>query len=204
MKKLYLSAVTALILLLGACEDAERGQPSEPVNLAGWITFSDGTLYLDEARVYVQAFAPTEYFPDGLFFQHAGENVIVFAPNDTEKLYKFGFYKDGHYEGYFRADGTAGTRWVDRREYGIFPNGYLVKPLSRDIISFELTEETVFTFTDVALLFVDGEAVPTRRYYTTVLEEFLTHRASVDTVIVFIQIQNGRVVSVTEEFLFTQ
>lgn len=144
---------------------------------------------------------------------------------------KDNFSKDE--DGFYRDDGTfGGGRWELRRTYGIWPNGYAIENLGRDIVSFEVTSDTVFTFTDTNLHFVDESSMD-RKYQTTILEEFLTHRGSsnrlhclydIDYImtpeefllrstcecapcrypIVFIQVKDGQVMSVTEEFLFTQ
>jgi hypothetical protein len=150
---------------------------------------------------------------------------------------KDNFIKDE--DGFYRDDGAfGGGRWELRRTYGIMPNGYgrangyAIEHLGRDIVSFEVTSDTVFTFTDTNLHFVDESSMD-RKYQTTILEEFLTHRGSsnrlhclynIDHImtpeefllrstcecaprrypIVFIQVKDGQVMSVTEEFLFTQ
>jgi len=162
----------------------------QPTNLAGQIIIAGNRLYLDEVRVYVADFP----FPGGSFRQHAGENVIVLAYDDNEALYEFGFYEVAE-------DGS--------RTYGIFPNGFLIEPLNRDITVFEITDETIFTFVDTQAQFVDPETNLTRRHYTTNLEEFITHRGQQNTpgynsIIVFLQVLGESVISITEEFLFTQ
>jgi len=175
---------TVLITTGGAASTAQ------PTNLAGQIIIAGSRLYLDEVRVYVTDSSP----PDGMFWLHAGENVIVIAGDDNSRLSEFGFYE-------IAEDGS--------RNYGIFPNGYAIEPLNRDIVVFEITEETIFTFVDTQAQFVDPETNLTRRHYTTNLEEFITHRGQQNTpgystIIVFLQVLGERVISVTEEFLFTQ
>ena len=264
VKGLFTCLCLALIaLVLSGCASTSREdyQLAEAENLAGWIVISGGRLYLDEARVYVQEFASSEFWQDGLFARHAGENVIVFAYGDNERLYVHGFFSDGFYEGYVRDDGADGVRWVGRREYGIFPSSRQVAHLGRNIVSFEITSETTFSFVDTAALFVDADSID-RIFVTTINDNFWTLRGgrwnrlhcrydSGNTMapeefllrascmcaericlrqafnpasgswecahggdaclignrrepVVFVRVENGRVVSVTEEFLFTQ
>jgi|GEM_PF-1254409 hypothetical protein len=251
----------------GNGQNSTIAKPSKLINLAGWIVINDNRLYLDEAKVFIQELPPHEpLYP--LYSRHAGENVIVIADGDNERLYEYGFFRDYFWQeyywgngiwgyrqidrtigneenffkdedGFYRDDGTfGGGRWEARRKYGIMPNGYgrangyAIEHLGRNIASFEVTSNTVFTFTDTNLHFVDKFSMD-RKYPTTTLEEFLMHRGisnrlhcfyNIDYVmtpeefllrstcecalrrypIVFIQVKDGRVISVTEEFLFTQ
>lgn len=184
----------------------EEQLESESEYMAGWIVINDGILYLDEARVYVLAGGE-----DDPFLQYASENFIVADANEIEQL-------------------------------GInMPNMRHVISLDRDIVSFELTGDTIFTFFDTQLLFIPIEDIEMGRriYHTTDVSEFLLHRlhegTSVNRLycefntdytmtpeafllrktcdcatyrhrnpIVILRIQDGKVVSVIEEFLFTQ
>lgn len=90
------------------------------------------------------------------------------------------------------------------------PNGYVVHHPDAETLSFELTDETVYSFTDVQLLFVE-QADGNRHYETTNKEDFLRHlRASyTDTppagrVPFIIEVQDGKVVRITEKLLLTQ
>ena len=246
-----LLAVCALVLSKCASAPNDAGVFSQAENLAGWIAISGGRLYLDEARVYVQEFAPSAFWPDGLFTRHAGENVIVFAYGDSDRLREYGFY---------RGDSETEMRGAGRREYGIFPGGRQIEHLGRNIVSFEITGETTFSFVDSAALFVD-ETSADRTFVTTISDDFWMYhggrwnrlhcrydasramtpeefllradckcaeRICANQVfnpvaekwecafggmcltgnrrepIVFVRVQDGRVISVTEEFLFTQ
>jgi len=250
-----------IALSLAGCNNLQTIDEPELINLAGWIVISDNRLYLDEAKVFIQELPPHEpHYP--FYSRHAGENVIVIADGDNERLYEHGFFIDFFWQeyywgngiwgyrqidrtigneeiffkdedGFYRDDGTfGGGRWEARRKYGIMPNGYAIEHLGRGIVSFEVTSDTVFTFTDTNLHFVDESSMD-RKYQTTILEEFLIHRGTsnrlhcfynVDYImtpeefllrstcecaprrypIIFIQVKDGQVVSVTEEFLFTQ
>lgn len=183
----------------------------KPVNLAGWIVIRNGRLYLDEARVYIIG-SDDPYDSYDPFRRHAGENIIIASQETFEQL---------------------GVE--------VLPSLMRVIPLESDIVSFELTDQTVYTFVDTAFFFTQ-ELPP--RYYTTHLTEFMMHFvlqwgsanrvyssghrlncgydvnvimntpeeyfsrtckcANYRPPIVIIQVYNGRVISVTEEFLFTQ
>ena len=90
-----------------------------------------------------------------------------------------------------------------------FSNGYYIHYLNKEIASYELTEDTVYNFVDFHLLYID-DPDGDRCYTTTTLEEFLYHLSSsyIDSppaqrVPFLIQVKDNKVVSVTEEFLFT-
>lgn len=87
------------------------------------------------------------------------------------------------------------------------PNGYYLHDPGSDTMSLELAEDTVYTFTDVHLLFVE-EADGDRLYTTTDKEHFLLHLhtaySGMPAVPFFLEVQEGRVVRITEKFLFTQ
>lgn len=162
---------------------------SDPVNLAGWITINNGRLYLDEAKVVIYDFM----YPHNSFMRHAGENVLVVAPGDNERLRE-----------------VTGIECDDER-HGLMPNGFMFLLFGGDIMvygnntaSFEITDDTVFTFVDMNLRFPGDHHDGNRVYQTNVLDEFLEHRYGNDSIMVFLQVQNGRVISVTEEMLFTQ
>lgn len=148
-------------------------------NLAGHVTIDGNTLYLDEARVIIYDLL----YPDHSFSRHAGENIVVVARGDTEKLNELGSEVNGD--------------WLQ-----IWPSGFSVEPLGMEPVSFELTNDTVFTFEDSGFLFLD-DSYMNRTYHTSIADEFLMHRGDSNTIL-FVQAQNGRVISVVEEFLFTQ
>jgi hypothetical protein len=152
---------------------------SRTENLAGHVTIYGNTLYLDEARVIIY----DSLYPHHSFFRHAGENIVVIAYGDTEKLNELGSEVNGD--------------WLE-----IWPNGFSVEPLGKETLSFELKNDTTFTFVDTGFLFLD-DSYMNRTYHTTVVDEFLLHRGDSNTIL-FVQVQNGRVISVVEELLFTQ
>ncbi|MPN06907.1 hypothetical protein SDC9_154164 [bioreactor metagenome] len=77
------------------------------------------------------------------------------------------------------------------------------------VASFELTDDTIYTFTDSNLLFVE-DADSNRLYTTTKKKDFLKHLDAsysddlpAQKVPFFVEVSDGKIVSVTEEFQFT-
>ena len=86
------------------------------------------------------------------------------------------------------------------------PNGYYIHDLNAESVAFELVDGTVYTFTDMNLLFVE-DAESDRRYSTMDKEEFMLHiltSSGIGTYPFFIEVSDGKVMSITEIFLFTQ
>jgi hypothetical protein len=148
-------------------------------NLAGYVSIYGNMLYLEEVRVIIYDFL----YPHHSFVHHAGENIVVVAQGDGERLNEFGVEES--------------EDWLE-----IWPNGFSIEPLERGTISFELTNDTTFTFVDTGFLFLDDSYMD-RTYHTRIIDEFLLHRGESNTVL-FVQIENGRVVNITEELLLTQ
>ncbi len=91
------------------------------------------------------------------------------------------------------------------------PNGYYIHDQDTETKSFELTDETVYTFTDYHLLFV-GKPDSDRLYTTTKKEDFIQHlNTSFNNSFtgevpypLFIEVKDDKVISITEKFIFTQ
>lgn len=90
------------------------------------------------------------------------------------------------------------------------PNGYYIYNPSNEKTSFELTDKTSYTFTDYHLLFVENPDSD-RLYTTTSREEFIQHLTTsysdnppAQKVPFFIEVKDGKVISIIEEFIFTQ
>lgn len=93
---------------------------------------------------------------------------------------------------------------------GDMPNGYYIHNPSTERKSFELTDKTAYTFTDFNLLFVE-DAEGDRLYTTSKKENFIQHLKTsysdeppAQKVPFFIEVKDGKVISITEKFLFTQ
>jgi bla regulator protein BlaR1 len=89
------------------------------------------------------------------------------------------------------------------------PNGYIIINEKKEEASFELADDVKYTFTDLDLHFVK-EAEGSRLYSTTKKAEFLKHLGvlndiplSEQTIPYFIEVQDGKVISITEEFQYT-
>ncbi|MBE6022435.1 MAG: hypothetical protein E7231_04260 [Cellulosilyticum sp.] len=89
------------------------------------------------------------------------------------------------------------------------PNGYYIHNLEVQNESFQLTNDTIYGFTDDELLFVK-DAESNRFYETTNLEEFLEGSSYQEVALeqqkipYFIEVYDGKVIRVTEEFIYTQ
>ncbi len=110
------------------------------------------------------------------------------------------------------------VEWDDQKrvnELGLsefdFPNGYSIIHKEQEEKIFELTDETIYTFTDVNLLFIN-ESESNRLYTTTKKDEFLKHLGeynlndiplSEQTLPYFIEVIDGKVISITEKFKYT-
>ena len=92
-----------------------------------------------------------------------------------------------------------------------FPNGYSIMDKNNGETTFQLTDETIYTFTDVNLLFVN-ESQSNRLYTTTKKEEFLKHLGEYNLNDIplleqklpyFIEVMDGKLISITEKFKYT-
>ena len=89
------------------------------------------------------------------------------------------------------------------------PNGYYIYNGGIEKQTFELTNETTYTFVDHNLLFVKNEDGD-RLYTTTKKEEFILHlnksysdSPPAQKVPFFLEVKDGKVISITEKFEFT-
>ena len=92
-----------------------------------------------------------------------------------------------------------------------FPSGYSIIDKNNGETSFELIAETIYTFTDVNLLFTK-KPESNRLYTTTKKEEFLKHLGEYNLNDIplleqklpyFIEVMDGKVISITEKFKYT-
>ncbi|NMA84993.1 MAG: DUF4825 domain-containing protein [Epulopiscium sp.] len=110
------------------------------------------------------------------------------------------------------------VEWDDQervKELGLsqsdFPNGYTIIHKDQGETTFELTDDTIYTFTDVYHFFIN-EPESNRLYTTTKKEEFLKHLGeynlndiplSKQTLPYFIEVKDGKIISITEKFKYT-
>ncbi|MCL2167005.1 MAG: copper amine oxidase N-terminal domain-containing protein [Clostridiales bacterium] len=94
-----------------------------------------------------------------------------------------------------------------------YPDGFCIYPLGKEIVSYELDDNAIYSFTDTRLIFVE-DADGDRRYYTNKKEEFLQYLYETyydtppgdfpaQTVPFFIQVRDGKVAGITEHLRFT-
>ena len=110
------------------------------------------------------------------------------------------------------------VEWQDQKrvkELGLnekqMPNGYIIINKNKEIEVFQLAHDAKFIFTDVNHLFVK-ETDGNLRYTTSNIEEFLKHRSmnnlgdiplSGQRIPYFIETEDGKIKSITEEFKYT-
>jgi len=103
-------------------------------------------------------------------------------------------------------DRIAELGLIEKNDY---PSGYHIHNPIAETVSFELTDDTIYTFTDFNLLYVK-EADGKRIYTTTKKEEFLKassyQNVSMEEqkIPYFLEVNDGKVISITEEFIYTQ
>ena len=89
------------------------------------------------------------------------------------------------------------------------PNGYIVINENNEKTTFDLADEVIYTFTDANLDFVE-ESKADRLYTTTKKDEFIKHLGNLNDfplseqkIPFFIEVQDGKVISITEKFEYT-
>lgn len=89
------------------------------------------------------------------------------------------------------------------------PNGYIIINENKEEISFDLSDEVLYTFTDTDLYFVT-DSQGNRQYTTSKKDEFLKHLGKLNDFTLteqkipyFIEVKDGKVISITEKFKFT-
>jgi len=93
------------------------------------------------------------------------------------------------------------------------PNGFAIINEIQEEITYELADKVEYIFTDFNLNFIkESESEGNRIYHTTNKEEFLKHLGEYglndiplfeQTIPYFIKVQDGKVISITEEFKYT-
>lgn len=92
-----------------------------------------------------------------------------------------------------------------------FPNGYLILKKSEEVINYEISNQAIYSFTDSGLLFLQ-ESEGNRLYASSDKEEFLSHLEnyglkglSLDEqkIPYFIEVKNGKVISISEKFRYS-
>ncbi|PKM50969.1 MAG: hypothetical protein CVV02_08510 [Firmicutes bacterium HGW-Firmicutes-7] len=93
------------------------------------------------------------------------------------------------------------------------PNGYAIINENQEKTTYELADKVVYKFTDINLNFIEeSEAEGDRVYITTKKDEFLKHLSeynlndiplSEQKIPYFIEVQDGKVISIEEKFEYT-
>ena len=91
------------------------------------------------------------------------------------------------------------------------PNGYAIINVNKEDTTYELADKVHYIFTDINLDFLyESESEGNRIYVTTKKDEFLKHLGksndiplSKQTIPYFIDVQDGKIKSITEKFKFT-
>lgn len=118
------------------------------------------------------------------------DKVEIVTRNDTERINELGLEESSDY-----------------------PGGFAIYNPESDISSFELTDDTKYIFTDYKQLYVD-ENIENRLYETKKINEFIEGSSYQDIKLediisekhyipYFIEVFDGKVVSVKEEFIYT-
>lgn len=91
------------------------------------------------------------------------------------------------------------------------PSGYAIINEKQEKTTYELADKVVYKFTDVYLNFIE-ESEDNRGYITTKKDEFLKHLGEYNlndiplfeqTIPYFIEVQDGKVISIEEKFEYT-
>lgn len=91
------------------------------------------------------------------------------------------------------------------------PNGYAIINASKEDTTYELADKVHYIFTDINLDFLyESESEGNRIYVTTKKDEFLKHLGKLNdiplseqTIPYFIEVQDGKVISITEKLKYT-
>ena len=147
-------------------------------DFAGYITIESDTLYLDEVEILL--IQDEKDFP----WLPVKPYSYPVAINDYERMADLGITEND------------------------LLNGYYIHHLDKEIISYELTDGTFFSFIDVNLLFVE-DADGDRRYTTRNKSEYIQYLHQYYDIpnppyAVFCTVQGKRVIAVVEMLLFTQ
>ncbi|MCL2592758.1 MAG: hypothetical protein FWD82_05265 [Defluviitaleaceae bacterium] len=185
MKRL---CILAIILTLGLSSLASCTQPLETKTYSGFIEIRDNRLYITPVEVFIIYDAITG---DGSNFFHdtSSSSIIFIERNDTQKLQEFGLTLYDFPSGiHIRPNWHSEEHWHYVEQAGI------------EALSFEVAANTEFIFVDNLLLF-DTDEDGNRLHTTNTLENFMEY--FFPTVVHFIEVQNGNLIRLVQEFAFT-
>jgi len=182
------------MVLLTACtttvyEPIAEAPPSETEALAGevlagFIESQGSTLYITPVEVFMLYDADSGYARN-----YSIPSVEFIERNDTQRFDELELTVDDFPSGYhIRPNWHADLGWHYVEQAGI------------ETLSFEIDDETEFVFVDSRLLF-DTDPIGSRLRITNVQDEFLQYLYP--TVVHFVEVDDGRVIRVVQEFGFT-
>ena len=183
MKIRHIAALAAIFItgaiLFAACDEGERpqGYGGEAVALAGFVEIRDNTLYITPVEVFV-LYHPDDEF--GFVRDPHLRSITFIQLDDTQRLADFGLTL---------YDFPSGTHirpnWHSERHW------FYVEQANIETLSFEITSETEFVF------------INSERQHITTNEpgDFLPYLYP--TVVHFIEVRDGRVIRLVQEFGFT-
>lgn len=188
MKKIFVFIMSFILsmALFTACATGIN-KPIETDALAGFIEIRDNMLYITPVEVFaVYRRATANGISFAPLFPHSIEYIEI---NDIGRMTELGLSLDDFPSWYhIRPNWSAEKGW------------YYVGQANIETLVFELSEETTYTFVDFELLFT-ADADGDRQYKTNNVNEFLQY--FYPTVVHFIEVYDGRVISLFQEFGFT-
>lgn len=189
----------------------------------------DSKPYVYKERVYVPLRFICETFGEAIDYKKVGDLHHIAIITNVEKRGTVSTQNDfGETEflaGYMTIKNNTVyfneveiVQWDDQervKELGLndhdMPSGYLIISKNKETSTFELADQAKYTFTDTNHLFVKkytGNVL----YTTSELDEFLEHLGvhnlndiplSEQTIPYFTEVQDGKVISITEKFEYT-
>lgn len=190
----YILFFVLIVLFLAACtvaaDEVSGGiTPGETTALAGFIEIRDNSLYITPVEVFAIYRAGTGREAPGFDSDVVFRSIELVEINDIDRMTEFGISADSFTSRYYiRPNWSADKGW------------YYVEQADIDTLVFELTDETTYTFVDFHLLFIDRFSSD-RQYTTKDVTEFLEYLYP--TVIHFIEVYDGKVISLFQDFAFT-
>ena len=174
---LALAAVFILAaFLFTACNGAEP-RDNDNVVLAGFLEIWDSTLYITPVEIFMLYSSNDEHN----FVRGPALHTITFIEqNDSQRLAEFGLTLDD-----FPSWVHIRPNWHNERHW------YYVEQANIEVLSFNITTDTEFVFVDSNRQHV----------VTNVPDKFLPYLYP--TVVHFIEVHNGKVVRLVQEFGFT-
>lgn len=165
------------IFFLTACVVFDEPAAGGPVPLAGFIEINGNILYITPVEVFMLYDAGSGHD----FFQDSALDAIIYIEeNDSQRFAEFGLTPyDFQSWAHIRPNWHAVYHW------------HYVEQANIEVLSFEITPSTEFVF-------IDSER---NHRNTNELEDFLPYLYP--TVVHFIEVYDGRVIRLVQEFGFT-